>query len=337
MKEIVKKVRLIEHLVSISAPLSGARFNHLLVSFPLSCIFLPSCHSVDRSLIEELSSLHDRIWVQGVDPFVRNTYRVPSLDNVSRKPGDQRVLAELYASIQKISDNPADYADPSRAIPLPFPSKNVVPPRFDLSGEGLFSYIGREKFTIIWEACLKIKADTRHRQAIYVCGTGGYGKSHILAALACLLVRKKEPVVYLPDCRAMLREPLEYLRHALLFAFVDSSSSGYRERIYECEDIEALAGFCKNYKRGGLCFIVDQLNALDPELKGEDDISDQRKYELHELLQRILAGHVLITSASANHKSAKYMASKDTGDQKIPLLGGMMTVRELLCIVILIR
>ena len=78
MKEIMK-VRLIEHLVSISAPLFGARFNHLLVSFFLSCIFFPSCHSLDLSLIEELSSLHDRIWVRGVDLFVKNTYRVPSL------------------------------------------------------------------------------------------------------------------------------------------------------------------------------------------------------------------------------------------------------------------
>jgi hypothetical protein len=62
-----------------------------------------------------------------------------------------------------------------------------------------------------------------------VYGTDGYGKFHILAALACLLVRQKETVVYLPDCRAMLREPLEYLRNALLFAFADSSSSDYRE------------------------------------------------------------------------------------------------------------
>ena len=247
------------------------------------------------------------------------------------------MLAELYESIEKLSDNPVDYADPSQAIPLPFPSKNVVPPRFDLSGDGLFSYIGREKFTIIWETWLKIKADTRHRQAIYVYGTKGYGKSHILAALACLLVRKKELVVYLPDCCAMLREPLKYLRNALLFAFVGLSSFDYREWICECEDIEGLANFCMQYKQGQLCFIIDQLNALDPEPKGEDDVSDDRKFWLKELLQRISAGHVLITSASANHKSAMHMAAKDTGDQKISLLGGMTTVRELFCVVILIR
>jgi hypothetical protein len=75
------------------------------------------------------------------------------------------------------------------------------------------------------------------------------------------------------------------------------------------------------------------LNVLDPELK---DLSERTKFGLHELLKRISAGHVLITSASANHQSAKHMASKDTGDRKIPLLGGMTTVRELFCVVILI-
>ena len=89
-----------------------------------------------------------------------------------------------------------------------------------------------------------------------------------------------------------------YLCHALLFAFTDLSFSNYHEHTYECEDIEALADFYKNYKRGGLCFIVDQLNALDPELK--DNILDHRKFGLNELLQHILAGHILITSASAN-------------------------------------
>jgi hypothetical protein len=225
------------------------------------------------------------------------------------------VLTELYESIEKLSDNPADYADPSHAIPLPFPSRNVVPPRFDLSGDGLFSYIGREKFMIVWEAWLKIVADTRRRQTIYVYGTRGYGKSHILVALACLFVRKKEPVVYLSDCRAMLQHPLNYLPNALLFAFADSSSSGYREWMSECGDIEALAIFCEQYKQDGLCFIINQLNALDPEPKGEDDVPDHGKFWLRTLAAHI-GWQVSITSTSAYHRSAKHMATKDTGDQK---------------------
>jgi hypothetical protein len=55
---------------------------------------------------------------------------------------------------------------------------------------------------------------------------------------------------------------LEYLcnhatGNALLFAFVDSSH--YGERIYEREDIETLADFCRKYTGSWLCFIIDQI------------------------------------------------------------------------------
>ena len=102
MKEIMKKVRLIKHLVSISTPLSGAHVDHLFISFPLSFIFLLLCHSVDHSLNEELSSLYDHVWVQGMNPFVKNTYCMPPLvvpheildqDIVSREPDDDGGIA----------------------------------------------------------------------------------------------------------------------------------------------------------------------------------------------------------------------------------------------------
>lgn len=134
----------------------------------------------------------------------------------------------------------------------------------------------------------------------------------------------------------MLQGPVVYLRNALLFAFMGPSSSGYRERIYGCESVEALVDFCEKYESGRLCIIIDQMNALDPEPKGEDDVPDEAKSLLGSLLRRMSFRHVYITSASANHKSAKHMATKDTGDRKIPLLGGMTTVREPFYVVILI-
>jgi hypothetical protein len=69
-----------------------------------------------------------------------------------------------------------------------------------------------------------------------------------------------------------------------------------------------------------LHYIIDQMSALDPEPKGEDDVPDDRKFSLGALIQRILASHVLVTSTLENHKSA-IMAAKDTGDQKIPFIG----------------
>ncbi|KIM82083.1 hypothetical protein PILCRDRAFT_484362 [Piloderma croceum F 1598] len=216
------------------------------------------------------------------------------------------------------------YSDPSRPIELPFPSTNTVPSRFAISGNGSFLFLGREKFADVWDMWLRVSADIRHRRAIYIYGTGGYGRSHILAALACLLVRNHQRVVYIPDCRAMLSRPLVYLRNAFLFAFADPQSE-YRKGIWECQHVEALGDFCEKYEYEGgrLCFIMDQLNALDPEPKGQDNVTDKQKSAIGSLLQRMAAGHVEITSASANHKTAKHMERKDTGEQKIALLGGM--------------
>jgi len=242
-------------------------------------------------------------------------------------PSDTDRLAELHERIGQLSADPSVYSDPSRSIELPFPSTNKIPSRFAISNR-TFLFLGREKFTVLWEIWIKISADPDHRQAIYVYGTRGYGKSHILAALACLLVRNKERVVYIPDCRTMLSGPLVYLQNALIFAFAGSQSSEYRKRIWECEQVEDLADFCVQYGREGgrLCFIIDQKNALDPEPKGQNDVTDEEKATIRRLLRCMATQHVEITSASANHKTARHMARKDTGEQRISLLGGMTEV-----------
>ena len=116
----------------------------------------------------------------------------------------RRLLVELHGRIGQLSAEPRDYSDPSHPIELPFPSTNIVPSRFAISGNGTFLFLGQEKFAVVWDMWLKISADLRHRRAIYVYGTRGYGKSRIVAALACLLVRNNQRVVYIPDCRAML-------------------------------------------------------------------------------------------------------------------------------------
>ena len=146
-------------------------------------------------------------------------------------------------------------------------------------------------------------------------------KSHILAALACLLVRKGTQVVYLPDCRAWLSNPLTYLRNALVFACVHFELS-LLEEVLDREDLESLANFCERYENR-LCFIVDQVNALDFEPKGQDVSLDTKKDLLRRLMYRMSAEHI----ASANHKTFQYMAKIDIGERKVPLMEGMTSVR----------
>ena len=237
-------------------------------------------------------------------------------------------MDKLYKQIQLLPDKPENYSDPKNVYQLPFPSVNATPRHFSLSDDETFSYMGRECFIKVWEEFLKVLFNPLYRQAIYVYGGKGFGKSHIFAALACLLIRQNYPVVYIPDCRGMLCNPLRYLVTAFRFAFISSPS--IREQIERCDTYEDLADFCEDYRveGGKLCFIVDQQNALDPEPLARDNVPNSMKVELMTLLQRLTDGHIEITSASANHKTFMHMAAKDTDEQKVPLMGGMSKVRR---------
>jgi hypothetical protein len=242
-------------------------------------------------------------------------------------PLDLEEMETLYEQIHMLSEDPTKYSDPNEVFDLPFPSMNEIPSRFSLLDNSRFSYMGRECFSQVWETYGIVKDNSRQRQAIYLYGSKGGGKSYILAALACLLVRTGTPVVYIPDCRAMLLDPLNYLQTAILFAFVNSKPSC--EEILDCQNLESLTNFCIRYELafGQLCFIVDQLNALDPEPMGQGEVPNKDKGLLRRLLQQISADHILITSASANHKTFQYMVQKDTGQRKVLLMGGMTSVR----------
>jgi hypothetical protein len=259
-----------------------------------------------------------------VFPLIFCTFRADAIDT--------SLVNDLHRQIQKISDDEKSYSDPSRIHSLPFPSTNVVPSRFSVSETHSISYMGREGFTDIWKAWIKIKAEIYYRQAIYVYGSMGYGKSHILVALACLLIRKGERVVYIPDCRAMLNNLPAYLRNAILMAFPDTASSFYRNWACRCATTEELIFLCDHYRKmkGQLCFIIDQFNAFDPESSGEDDIASQNenRNKLFTVVNALSAQHFLITSVSANDRTAQHMVAKQTDDQKIALLGGMTPVSE---------
>jgi len=241
-------------------------------------------------------------------------------------------MEKLYKQIHMLSEEPTKYSDPNEVFDLPFPSVNEIPLRFSPLNEGRFSYMGRECFDRVFEAFSLIQGNSLQRQAVYIYGGKGFGKSHILAALACLLVRTGTQVVYIPDCHACLLDPRSYLIKAIAFAFVNSKPS-FREEILDCDDLESLANFCARYRMfGRLCFIVDQFNALDPEPMAQDAVSNADKESFRQLLNRMSTNHIMITSASADHKSFRHMVERESGEQKVSLMGGMTSVRVVLCV-----
>ncbi|KAI9443719.1 hypothetical protein F5148DRAFT_1255992 [Russula earlei] len=241
-------------------------------------------------------------------------------------------LDALHAKLKAINPDADWYSNPQNITILPFPfltvSLRLPSDRFRLLPECNFQYMGREAFARVWAAVGRMRTEIGLNR-IYIQGTIGYGKSHILAALACLLGRGGNRVVYLPDCREMLRGPLIYLKSALLCAFADPSSSHHRTTIRACRSNSDLLAFCRaNANPDPLYFVVDQMNAFHKEESNEDEIANDKKQEFSNLLQEMSAEHYSITCASANRRTMMHMQRKQTGDLKLSMMGGMSKVRR---------
>ena len=154
----------------------------------------------------------------------------------------------------------------------------------------------------------------------------GYGKSHILAILAGLLSRIGKRVVYLPDCRELVGNTMCYMKTALLCAFADPLSSDVRNEIRALGSQDDVIAFCSQHP--STYFIIDQMNALDREDANMDIVTNEQKAVAQKYLGQLTYGHYRITSTSANHKTAVHMAKKQTGERKLPLMGGMSEVSK---------
>jgi hypothetical protein len=73
----------------------------------------------------------------------------------------------------------------------------------------------------------------------------------------------------------------------------------------------------------GLYFIVNQKNALEAEGANMDMATNSAKQATQEFLNQITAIHYMITSGSANYRMAMHMVAKQTGEQKMLMMGGM--------------
>jgi hypothetical protein len=157
-------------------------------------------------------------------------------------------------------------------------------------------------------------------------GSMGYGKSHLLAVLAALLLRSGRRPVYISDCRELLGNTLSYLQSALLCAFADPSLSSIQDEIRACSSLDDLVYFCGDQSVTPLYFIIDQKNALEHEPDNTDPALNKSKAVVWDLLGRITAGHYTITGASANYNTALHMQGKQQGELKLSLMGGMTPV-----------
>jgi ABC-type phosphate/phosphonate transport system ATPase subunit len=151
-------------------------------------------------------------------------------------------------------------------------------------------------------------------ERIYLYGSSGSGKSHMLAALAFKLVREGKRVLYFPDCVTLARDFESCLRQAMSFAFYDSDLL----KIINSACLEDLVRIWMSQKERHY-LLVDQLNALE----NHDDGPSIRS-----TLERMALHHHYIFSASANEKTNKEVMRKQTGTVAITFHGGMDEVRS---------
>ena len=231
---------------------------------------------------------------------------------------------DIFEAGQDVSADPQDYCDLAKRQKLPFLFPGATPSeRFVLDDDGRFEYYGREKFREVYEATKSMSF--RGTRKYFLHGTFGAGKSHMLAALACLLNKEAFRVVYLPDCREMLGDVFVYLHSALHLTFMGSVE--HLEYLSDCNTTSELLDFClKVSSEIRLFFIIDQVNALDPTDEATDRFPPERKREVRSILDSITAMHLKLSSSSGNYQHALHDTYRQTGEKRIYLYGGLSTV-----------
>ena len=88
----------------------------------------------------------------------------------------------------------------------------------------------------------------------------GYGKSYLLAAMVCRItshVAGSIPVVYIPDCGECLKDPVNYIRAALLFTW--ANDSGVQDTIMALQTMDEIEEILNGrHMSKGIIFVMDR-------------------------------------------------------------------------------
>ena len=189
----------------------------------------------------------------------------------------------------------------------------------DNKAEETWPYVGRILFRKLLEE-LKMVRESGKYTIVWLYGTQGYGKSHLLAALVCYLAAQGERVVYIPDCREWLQKPIGYLKDAMLFAWADDITTQEEIKTLRNEDeIEAFFDRQKN-----VLIVGDQLNALTGSNSPSEETKDRAN--LYRWLMRFTFKHTAVLSSSANYREYLQRSIKRTSNRVVHAYGGLERV-----------
>jgi hypothetical protein len=230
----------------------------------------------------------------------------------------------VQLSSTELSHAAVQLSSPATLIKLPFPFVGQsLPERFNYDGDhNYWDYMGREKFTELLDA-INVLETTAWRGYLFY-GTIGYGKSHLLAALACYLISAGKRIVYIPDCRECAWRPVTYFQAAMLLTWGGPDDSVIRKRIIALRTTEAISNFFGT--QSDIFFLIDQINILEVDPSGTDGLSDARKNTIYEWIRECVAPHKYIFSASANNRNRSWVKGRQTSAQPLLVYGGFSEV-----------
>lgn len=159
--------------------------------------------------------------------------------------------------------------------------------------------MGRKRFKAIYDAIDSLikepAVSSRESRSLTVYGPAGSGKSCILAALACLLVKQGKFVVYIPNCEALaVGNPTALFKEILSVTFYPA----YQAQINAIRSIADFEGFLAGFDDGDIICIADDLHELDS--KSHDDSVERSQYKaMTNIIMHIFSSkHLLLYSAT---------------------------------------
>jgi len=248
----------------------------------------------------------------------------------------RKCIREMITDINCSSDQHSNFIDPANPFPvaadklsdptfeckLAFPFVGpLLPARFNYKAKNrrqhMWQYEGRTKFKELVQELKKVQKSCSYTE-VWLYGTQGYGKSHLLAALVCYLAAQDERVVYIPDCWHLLRDPVHYLLPAMLFAWADDITT--QEEIVTLNTEEEIKGFFRFHRN--VIFVVDEVDAL---------YTDRYATEarLYYWLIGITANSKSVFSTSANDKQFLEQSFKQNSFSVLYAYGGLTRVSHL--------
>jgi hypothetical protein len=194
-------------------------------------------------------------------------------------------------------------------LPFPFIGPAVLTRFTTLSdSEDNWFYTGREIFMKLLDGLQQMRK-SRDWTSLWIYGTKGYGKSHLLAALVCYLTAQEERIVYIPDYREFTKRPVAYIQTAMLFTWANDRA--IQDEIITLDTLQKIQDFFDCHRNA--IFFIDQVNGF-------------AEMEIKRWLESCRAWHKSILSTSANYKSYLQTAPKQSTDRTIYLYGGFTEV-----------